>query len=61
MTSEQFGQLALQLLQQASIPGQSIDIALAFRDLAKEMAAGRITLQQTGGDDKNCAAPGADE
>lgn len=44
MTSEQFGQLALQLLAASQIPGAQIDAAVAFRDLARSLADGQAEV-----------------
>lgn len=44
MTPAAFGQIALQLLAQASIPGAQIDAAVAFRDIADALAEGRATI-----------------
>lgn len=44
MTSEQFGQLALQLLAMAQIPGAQIDAAMAFRDMARNLADGQAEV-----------------
>ena len=44
MTAEEFGGLALQLLQQATIPAAALDAAVAFRETAKALADGKMTL-----------------
>ena len=44
MTPQQFGQLALQLLAAAQIPGDALETALAFKASATELAQGRLTL-----------------
>ena len=46
MDSKTFGQLALQLLQQASIPGEALDAAMQFREIAKAIAEGRAVVQE---------------
>lgn len=47
MDSKTFGQLALQLLQQAQIPGDALDAAWKFREVAKALADGRAMLKDT--------------
>ena len=42
--SQTFGQLALQLLQQASIPGAALDAAVEFRAVAKALAEGAAAI-----------------
>lgn len=44
MTSEQFGQLALQLLAAAQIPGAQLETAMAFRDMARSLADGQSEI-----------------
>ena len=44
MTSQQFGQLALQLLSSAQIPGEALETALAFKALATDLVQGRATI-----------------
>ena len=46
MTSQQFGQLALQL-PAAQIHGDALETALAFKAAATELAQGRMTLTPT--------------
>lgn len=48
MTPEQFGQLALQLLSSAQIPGDALDTAIAFRETAKALTEGRMTITEKG-------------
>ena len=50
MTSQQFGQLALQLLSASQIPGEALDTALAFRETAKALTEGRMTLAEVPAD-----------
>lgn len=47
MMPKQFGALALQLLQAASIPGSAIDAALAFREIAQRLATGAATIVES--------------
>lgn len=53
MDSMVFGKLALQLLAAAHIPGGEIDAALAFRDMARDLAEGRarVTRDEEAGAD----------
>lgn len=44
MTPQQFGQLALQLLAAAQIPGDALETALEFKALATDLVQGRVTL-----------------
>lgn len=44
LTPEQFGQLALQMLATAQIPGAQLETALAFRDLARSLADGQSEI-----------------
>jgi len=44
MTPQQFGQLALQLLAAAQIPGDALETALAFKAAATDLAQGRATI-----------------
>lgn len=44
MTSAQFGQLALQMLAQAQIPGEALDVAMQFREMAKALAEGKTEI-----------------
>lgn len=44
MNPEQFGALALQLLQASQVPGAALDQAILFRDLAAALAEGRATV-----------------
>lgn len=44
MTSEQFGQIALQMLAQAQIPGDALDVAVQFREIAKALEEGRAEI-----------------
>lgn len=46
MDSKTFGQLALQLLQQASVPGEALEAALAFKNLAKALAEDRAKISE---------------
>lgn len=46
MTSEQFGQLAMQLLAAAQIPGAQLETALAFRDMAARLADGTTQIEE---------------
>lgn len=46
MTSEQFGQLALQLLNASQIPGGALEQALSFRDMAKGLATGELSISK---------------
>lgn len=46
MTPQQFGQLALQLLAAAQIPGEALDQAIAFRDLAQDLASGLAIINE---------------
>ena len=47
MTPQQFGQLALQLLAAAQIPGEALETAMAFKAQATDLAQGRMTLTPT--------------
>lgn len=47
MTSKEFGELALQLLASATIPGQALDAAMAFREAAKALAEGRTEFKES--------------
>lgn len=40
MDDKHFGALALQLLEQAHIPGSAIDTAVQFREIARNLAEG---------------------
>lgn len=42
MNPQDFGTLALQLLEAANIPGKALDQAVAFREVARAMAEGRV-------------------
>ena len=44
MTTQQFGQLALQLLAAAQIPGDALETALEFKSWAADLAQGRATI-----------------
>lgn len=44
MDPRTFGQTALQLLAVSNIPGNAIDAALQFRDLATRLAEGELTF-----------------
>lgn len=44
MNPEQFGALALQLLQSASIPGNALDAAMQFRATAMALAEGQAII-----------------
>lgn len=44
MTPQQFGQLALQLLAAAQIPGEALDAAMQFRGIAQDLASGRVII-----------------
>lgn len=44
MTPQQFGQLALQLLSAAQIPGEALDAAMQFKATAQMLAGGQITF-----------------
>jgi hypothetical protein len=46
MNGQTFGQLALQLLQQAHIPGDALDAAMQFREIAKALSEGRAVVQE---------------
>ena len=50
MTPQQFGQLALQLLAAAQIPGDALETALAFKAQATELAQGRASITETKGE-----------
>ena len=44
MTPQQFGQLALQLLAAAQIPGEALDAAMQFKTTAKALADGQMAF-----------------
>lgn len=44
MTPQQFGQLALQLLAAAQIPGEALDAAMQFRGVAQGLALGKLSI-----------------
>lgn len=44
MTSEQFGDMALQMLDAVNITGAQLDVAIAFREIARKVAAGEVTF-----------------
>lgn len=44
MTSEQFGNLALQMLAQSQIPGDALDTALQFRAMAEALSRGEAAV-----------------
>ncbi len=46
MTSEQFGQWALQLVRQAQIPFDGIPAALEFARMAEALAKGDLTVKE---------------
>lgn len=46
MTSQDFGTLALQLLAAAQIPGNSLELAMAFKAAAQSLADGNATIEQ---------------
>lgn len=46
MDSKTFGLMALQLIEQCSFSGASIDAVVAFRDKAKELAEGVVQLSK---------------
>lgn len=46
MTPQQFGQLALQILAAAQIPGEALETALAFKSMATDLVQGRLTISE---------------
>ena len=50
MTPQQFGQLALELLKAAQIPGEALETAIAFKQIASDLVAGKVTIETCEGD-----------